>query len=537
MEKLTANVPPDLGVRSGINGVRGIPESVMGSGINGMRGMPECAMGGVSAPGMRVVDRDFVSYGGRGESINVRNPYQGMRSGRQQSYRESVDDFLGTVPGRNPTVGPVMFAPLGGGGFTDEERPVGMLPSEGASGSGTVPAQPQAPNLMTEAVLRLGELTAGLQQFTSALSGAPTVTPATGVSGPLMDPGFGDWDGQPESLAEWISTATYLKETNGMSDEMAIRVAKNRLAKQLKSSIKHAPAGDVSTWKKFSEWLKVSFYPTNWDLQVRARLMDGIEYKADLRRYNEEFLAALQQCEGVGKIDDMTAQSSYMKGLLKGNYQLYYSVMHDWEGGSLQDLMHKAWRRFFGAAHPYAVEKRVVAAQESGNLGPSGYYPQPVSSGWTPQAMESSPMELDAMRVQVTALQAQLSKLGTSDQQSSMHIRGVDVQPKSAFVRDPGVEDFTKSQRYNEPKDEQVNRQQQWERSRGQPWERDDQRRGRPERRPDYDQGRSGSGRRYSQEPRRSSSGGQRSNSQQRSGRSNSRGSTDGCYVCESFGI
>ena len=57
----------------------------------------------------------------------------------------------------------------------------------------------------------------------------------------------------------------------------------------------------------------------------------------NLRKFLSEFKAALAECP---EVDDITAQVLLLKGLEPNGY-LLYSVLNDWQGGTLEEMYRK----------------------------------------------------------------------------------------------------------------------------------------------------------------------------------------------------
>ena len=73
-----------------------------------------------------------------------------------------------------------------------------------------------------------------------------------------------------------------------------------------------------------------------------------------MRTFLNNFRATLDECR---QIDDTTAQVLLLKGL-KPNAYLLYSVLNDWNGGTLEDMYRKVWREYTGvvvARTPFGI--------------------------------------------------------------------------------------------------------------------------------------------------------------------------------------
>ena len=162
---------------------------------------------------------------------------------------------------------------------------------------------------------------------------------------------FQEWDGNPKTMASWLSDATYRIYTCGTSQTAAIRFAKLKLSAFLKNSM---PASTLKTWAHFVAFIKREFYPVNWSIQVRLNLIRGIQLQSNnLRRYLNDFRAALAECPDV---NEQTTQVLFLNGLETNSY-LLYSVLHDWLGGWLEEMMNKAWRVYTGVIHPHIMQQ------------------------------------------------------------------------------------------------------------------------------------------------------------------------------------
>ena len=236
-------------------------------------------------------------------------------------------------------------------------------------------------------------LLSGFEEMTNALTSGRSEQ----TLGSNADPKFPEWDGSPHTIHSWINNATHLVELHGTVDQKAIRFARIKLAQYLRNSY---PRDDPpQTWKEFTRWLRQRFSPSQHDLQTRMRLSTGaIKIKGtNLLQYFAEFQEILADCHPP--LDEVTAQTFFLGGLNTFPY-LQYSILHDWRGGTLQQMMDQAWRLHTGVVHPTLmnVARPVGLGAAVSEMDPTP--PPPLPATPTPATAPSpTPMDLDVLRV------------------------------------------------------------------------------------------------------------------------------------------
>ena len=273
----------------------------------------------------------------------------------QQSANPATLSMLRSARMRTPEALPGAIGPTG------FEYPV---PTQSSSSSSPpvrfMPAVPAGQDVQHPPAAPSVDLLA--QALASAINQAfgGVANPAAGPQPLTGDPGFPTWDGTPNTLYGWILEATHLKEIRNMPDASAIQYARLKLQAWLRGI--YPKENPPRTWTEFVQFLKKSFFPANWSVILRLNLCSMSMQGNDFHGYLSTFLQALAECADV---DDQTAQTQFVRGL---NDYLRYEVLHDWQGGTLQDMIQRAWRAHSGIAPPYM---RAMQAMRVTNIGPT----------------------------------------------------------------------------------------------------------------------------------------------------------------------
>ena len=265
-------------------------------------------------------------------------------------------------------------------------------PREGGSSSDTHGSQSESrrgKNRSDQTTTEIrNALLSGFEEMTNAL----TSSRSDQTLGSNSDPKLHEWDGSPNTIHSWINNATHLVDLHGNTDQKAIRFARIKLAQYLRNSY---PRDDPpQTWKEFTKWLRQRFSPSQHDLQTRIRLSTGAVKITgiNLLQYFAEFQEVLADCDPP--LDEVTAQTFFLGGLTTFPY-LQYSILHDWRGGTLQQMMDQTWRLHTGVVHPTLMN---VARPVALGAAVSEMDPIPPLPTATP-TIPPTPMDLDVLRV------------------------------------------------------------------------------------------------------------------------------------------